>query len=390
MSLFSGSKKYIAPLCCVTYIGLFSVEAFAAGCVASRGAGMSYNALGIQKLDTSMLEGGADSHEHTEMDKDSGVQVTLAYRYFQSDRHFSGKEEHKNRKQEGSEVINTSRFVDLSIAYNINDRYNLGVTLPFAYHDRSQVVRANDPQRTILQRFHTQSTGIADAQVIATRWMIDPQSASKGNWTLGVGFDLPTGKKDAEDTFMVYDPKLKAIIAETRTVDQSIQLGDGGWGLILDANGFYGFTPALSGYVNATYTITPQEKNGVATFRSNPFESEMSIADTYLLRSGVDYLLSSKYNLSFTLGMRLEGVMVEDLTGGSDGFRRPGYDLSVEPGLVLGLDSWVVSLYVPVSVERNRQRSVPDEQYTESSGVYRHGDAAFADYSVTFALSKNF
>ncbi|MCZ7636208.1 MAG: hypothetical protein M5U12_09335 [Verrucomicrobia bacterium] len=37
----------------------------------------------------------------------------------------------------------------------------------------------------------------------------------------------------------------------------------------------------------------------------------------------------------------------------------------------------------------NRERSVPDQQWTEATGIYRHGDAAFADYLVMFTLSKS-
>jgi hypothetical protein len=45
---------------------------------------------------------------------------------------------------------------------------------------------------------------------------------------------------------------------------------------------------------------------------------------------------------------------------------------------------------VPVAVYRNRQRSVPDEQQSEATGEWRHGDAAFADFLVMFSLSRQF
>jgi hypothetical protein len=38
--------------------------------------------------------------------------------------------------------------------------------------------------------------------------------------------------------------------------------------------------------------------------------------------------------------------------------------------------------YVPVALERNRTQSYADKKRTEMTGVYAHGDAAFADYVV--------
>jgi hypothetical protein len=39
-------------------------------------------------------------------------------------------------------------------------------------------------------------------------------------------------------------------------------------------------------------------------------------------------------------------------------------------------------LSVPVAVERNHTQSVPDKIRTHKTGVYAHGDAAFADYTI--------
>jgi len=91
-----------------------------------------------------------------------------------------------------------------------------------------------------------------------------------------------------------------------------------------------------------------------------------------------------------SLGGRIEGVPVEDVQGADKGFRRPGYAISIEPGITLIKNSWSFSVTTPVAVYRNRLQSVTDKQWTEASGVYRHGDAAFADFSVTANISKSF
>jgi hypothetical protein len=94
--------------------------------------------------------------------------------------------------------------------------------------------------------------------------------------------------------------------------------------------------------------------------------------------------------LTVSLAGRIEGVPVYDLVGGSDGFRRPGYAISIEPGMSVTVKSWSFSLYTPVAVYRNRERSVPDLQQSAATETFRHGDAAFADYLVMCNFTKRF
>jgi len=110
----------------------------------------------------------------------------------------------------------------------------------------------------------------------------------------------------------------------------------------------------------------------------------MSIPDQYLVRAGTFASLPSLPNLAFGLGGRFEGIPVRDVFGPDDGFRRPGYAVSVEPSVVLAHGGHTFSLAVPVAVMRNRQQSIPDKanNYT--------GDAAFADWLLLFSWSFRF
>ncbi len=124
--------------------------------------------------------------------------------------------------------------------------------------------------------------------------------------------------------------------------------------------------------------------NGVQTGRSRPSEAIMSVSDQYLARVGIARPLPYTRRFAFTIGWRIEGVPVRDLIGKSNGFRRPGYAMSVESGLQYfrGRDTWSVG--VPVAVRRNRKRSVSDIL------VGGAGDAAFADYFITLGYSHRF
>ncbi len=350
---------------------LSNTPASGQGCVASRG-GSSFHLPGM------------------ELQPYQGFQAAVGYRWLHSDRHFVGDTEHPERQEEGSEVVNDSHYIDLSLSYAFTPRYSVNLTVPFSFNDRSQVARSNDVARTILLRYATQSFGLGDIRLIGNGWIIDPTRMPKANLLFGLGVDMPTGQKDATDTFQVFDAPSGRIVARERTVDQSIQLGDGGWGMILELYGYYRLMERLSGYVNGGYMITPEEKNGVPTYRGSPYESIMSIADTYYGRVGVDYVLQPRWGLSVSLGGRIEGVPVYDAMGGSEGFRRPGFAISIEPGVSLSRGGWTLNVATPVAVYRNRERSVPDKQRSEDTNTYRHGDAAFADYLLTATISKRF
>ena len=154
-----------------------------------------------------------------------------------------------------------------------------------------------------------------------------------GNVLLGLGFSAPTGDRDVQDNFLI--PFGTTPRTQQHAVDQSIQLGVGGWGVLFDLYAYRQIVPRLNAYLNGLYTMTPEEKYTPTASLSGDY----SIPDSYLGRGGFQYLLWPKHSLSLSLGARIDGVPVHDLTGGSEGFRRPGYAISIEPGLSLSVKS---------------------------------------------------
>jgi hypothetical protein len=362
------STKFIAVFAAL--FGCSAVDLHAQGCVAARGAGL----CGIHGI-------------HNEMGaSDTDWEASIGYRWLRSDRHFSGDTEQRQRQREGSEVINNSNFIDLGITYYITPRYSASVTVPFVVHDRSSTVVVGGER----QRYHTQSSGLSDVKVSGRMWVMDPTSPRDWNVLIGLGLDAPTGRKDSKDLFPVTSGGAITGAIE-RNVDQSIQPGDGGWGILLDLYAYYQFSEKLIGFVNGAYMITPEEDNGVPTGRNRPSERIMSIADAYVGRLGVEYTVWEKYGLTFSLANRIEGVPVYDLVGGSDWFRRPGYSISIEPGVMATVRGWKMGIYTPIAYYNNRERSVPDIQSgLNSRGEKVRGDAAFADFQVLASLAHSF
>lgn len=107
---------------------------------------------------------------------------------------------------------------------------------------------------------------------------------------------------------------------------------------------------------------------------SRASDSTMSVPDQFAFRAGLFKPIPRLHGLGILLRGRTEGVPVRDLIGGSDGFRRPGYIISVEPGISYMLSNFTTTLTVPVALIRNRTRSLNDIADSKPKNI-KHGDA---------------
>jgi hypothetical protein len=354
------------PAALLVAAGLFLAnhQAQAQGCVAVRGTG--FCPLGLH--DESAFLGAGD------------WQIGLSYRWLYSDRHFRGSHEERHRQAQGTEVINDSHFFDVNIVHGISSRFSAGLVVPFVYSERSAPYEHSGVRHT------TRAGGLSDVRLTGYMWLWDPVTMPKGNISLGIGPKFPTGDYKATDIFH------RATGPELGYVDQSIQPGDGGWGFGVEVSAFREVFPKASLYFQGSYLFNPENVNGVPppTVRGNPYETVTSIPDQYFARGGFSYLLVPHWGLSLSLGGRIDGVPARDAIGRNDGWRRPGYAVYVDPGVFVSHRNWFFSLTVPVAAYRNRVQSVADKRWTADSGIYRHGDAAFADFLVQATITRQF
>lgn len=353
----------VKGLICSFFI-LFSSQLFSQGCVAIRGGTMCNSGFG----NTFNLQKGE-------------ILAGTGYRYFKSFRHFRGSEEETYRVEQGTEVINYSNFLDLTVNYGLSDRFFAQAIIPFVHFDRSSMYEhGGNPPNGLGERHYTSAYGLSDIRLAVGYWLFDPIANPKFNYAVGLGIKLPTGKYDYTDTFYNQGPNRDQTI--TTVVDQSIQPGDGGTGITVDFQGnhFLGNSFLISTYL--FYMLNPRETNGVLTRNGN---AEFSVPDQFAARLGLTYLTSIQ-GLGTYFGGRVEGIPSNDLIGGSDGFRRPGYAVSLEPGLNFGKHQYFFNLSVPIAIYRNRTRSFIDRERSVQTGVFTQGDAAFADYLINFSF----
>ena len=340
---------------------------FAQGCVAIRSTG------GLCTMDEhpdSAVKGGAWLFNSNS-------------RYYKSFRHFVGKQEQFQRIALGNNVINKVVTQDFTFTRLFDDRWALAVDIPGADNSRSQL---NSTPGT---RFSTHTFGLGDIRATGYYWLFNPAKIHNFNVQLGLGLKFATGSYNQQDYFLQANG--------TRLlgpVDQSIQLGDGGTGVALEINTYYNPTHNFGFYGNFFYLASPRDVNGTPTSATAPSATKVaitsdveSVPDQYLVRLGGSYSIKK---FDFSLGVRDDCLPVHDIVGGSDGFRRPGYILSAEPGATWRIKNLAIYAFVPIAILRDRTQSVPDIRQTALTGVYAHGDAAFADYVVNIGLTYKF
>jgi hypothetical protein len=230
---------------------------------------------------------------------------------------------------------------------------------------------------------------LGDIRFGIQKWIVQPGSKS-WNIQLGSSLKLPTGNFNSSDIF--YNVGVNGT-PEVRPVDQSIQLGDGGFGVILETQMYVKLSEKIYLSTGAFYLINPREVNNIRTFREKlsptlANEAIMSVPDQFSSRLAANFSLSPVSNIS--IGARYEAVPVHDFIGGSAGFRRPGNILSAEPVYSYMKNNLSLSFGLPIALRRERPQSYTDLQYQRTTGTYRMGDAAFADYAINVGIQYTF
>ena len=311
-------------------------------------------------------------------------QISTTYRQLVSDDHYNGINEQTGRHADGTYVINKQKILDFNGTYAVNERFNVSLSVPYLAHGSWSIPLPLRPVRG--PRFQQDSHGIGDIILTGRYWMLDTQKHPKQNISFGVGIKAPTGEHDRTDMF----PDINGANIQQRAVDQSIQPGDGGWGILLDTQMFKAFGRTTA-FVTGTYLLNPRDTNGTPSIRATlglppdpvrPSLQVNSVPDQYVFRAGVLRPIGKK-GLTGSLAWRIEGVPPSDLIGDSNGFRRPGYATSIEPGLIYSRGKSTFSLNVPITLVRNRQK-------TRADNAPSAGDATFADHVLLLNYTRRF
>jgi hypothetical protein len=271
-------------------------------------------------------------------------------------------------------VENKINLENFNATYQISSRFSVTADIPLLTASR------HSNNSSIIYT----SAGIGDTSVLAEGWIWDPRERPNGNVQLGIGVLLPTGKDNVQNT--IYSNG----VTQTVPVDYSIQPGQGGWGIPWQWAAYKNWRSSQF-YFNGSYTMMTKDLGARRSNTNNPVTLTQfnAVTDQYLMEGGVAHPIHSVRGLTVLFGPRMEGVPARNLlpVGDNLGFRRPGFAISVEPGIQYAKNGNILSITIARAIYRDRTRSVPD---VLTGG---HGDAAFANWvwlaNYTFRVHHN-
>lgn len=287
--------------------------------------------------------------------KPGDTQVNLSVRKLRSTDHYNGEAEQLQRQTLGTYVVNTQNAVDLSISRTITERLSMSLGVPYvaaAWGIPSPTTPTPGP------RAMEDGRGLGDVSVSGRYWLLPTSRFRSGNIAGGIGLKFPTGNSGYRDTY----PNSAGLDNRPRFVDQSVQPGDGGWGLMMELQGFKR-VPHAQLFGSAAYLANPRDRNTTTSgsinrsTQANPSTTAdtafNSVPDSFLARLGAAVPVG-KTGLVGSMAWRIEGLPRYDLIGASHGFRRPGVEMFVEPGVSYAKGRQFISLNVPIGYYRNR------------------------------------
>lgn len=301
------------------------------------------------------------------------LEMTISYRFLHSENIYIGTDEQPQIKAAGLEPRFNLNSFDLSFRYGIGQRFSATVTAPFIHSTSS--LRHPDG----IRRKAGLGVELGDLRFQGSFWLLDPLKHPDGNLALSFGVKIPSANEASTGTLFTPGGPVE------RPVDIAMQPGDGGWGIIIEGQWFQKAFMNTMAYAAGFYMFNPRNTNGVEPPQSTAIKRFfMSVPDQYSARAGLAIPVWAGKGISLSLGGRVDGMPVNDVFGGSDGFRRPGYVIYFEPGVTWSSGKNSFNFESPIAVRRSIQTSVLDA----SRGVRTGG--GLADFLILAGYSRRF
>jgi hypothetical protein len=180
--------------------------------------------------------------------------VSLTWRNSTADHHYNGTVEQVQRQILGTNVVNKQNAITLSAAYQWTPRLSVNVGVPFI--NASWSIPSPITVGALGPRAQQDGRGLGDITALTRVALFNPQTHHTWNIMVGGGVKLPTGNNDYKDR----NPGISGQDNTLRPVDSSVQPGDGGWGVLLDAQGFRSFKRVMA-FGSGTYLANPRNTN---------------------------------------------------------------------------------------------------------------------------------
>lgn len=238
--------------------------------------------------------------------------------------------------------------IDLNAEYALTNQLALVLDVPY--------VRANsDTWYPDALRHAVSTSGLGDVTLVARQWLRGAGLFQPGgNLSIGLGVKAPTGRHDYPTNYWMANGSVIQFPAHVST-----EPGDGGWGVIVQSEGFEPVLGQMYLYGAGTYTMSTKKTNGIPIAPGST--TSWGVPDTWDGRAGIAYAVWPERGLSTSLGLRFDGTPVGDVLGGKDNFQRfPAIGGFVEPGLSFSMGRHNLQVTVPLRIYQDYRRSAVD------------------------------
>jgi hypothetical protein len=310
-------------------------------------------------------------------------QLSATYRQFTADEQFRGGSDLNPAVTSlNTQVISKMKFAEIDGIYALNQQLNLTIGVPYILKASSN--RALPATVAGSPRFEHSTSGIGDITLGGRYWLFDCDDSPDQNIGLGLSLKIPSGDSHVQDLF----PNGAGQDIRLRDVDQSIQPGDGGWGFVLSGQA-YKAVGDFTLFASGAYLFNPRGQNNTLSAPAflNPAGPQAvaanirynTVPDSYIFQAGLGYPLAILPGLSISLAGRIDGSPENDVFGKTTGFRRPGYFVTMVPGINYSTEKATFSINIPTRIY----------QYVHNSlGTPR--DSTFANYLIEASVSYRF
>ncbi len=118
-------------------------------------------------------------------------------------------------------------ILNMDLIYGLTNRFSVGVTVPFVSGYAESLQGAPGSPKP----YRYDQGGLGDVSIETEYWLSDPTTPSRVEGSVGFGVKTPTGNYTATGLF--YSPEGEV----RRPLDEGVQLGSGGWEILLRAQG---------------------------------------------------------------------------------------------------------------------------------------------------------
>ena len=307
--------------------------------------------------------------EHVPFLEAHAWQFGVATRRVATHRYFVGTQENETQAPGGQPLYLRLNSLDLSLSYATSDRLSFSLVVPLSYSTASNIDLDGN-------RYDVSSKGLGDLNLMGNLWLRTPGAHPNGNVILGFGVKAPTGSNHVMGDFGVPGAVIQSPLPQT------VQLGDGGWAALLQAQTFQRVVNRASVYLSGFYSVSLRKHTDVLW---PPANALWAVPDVYSARLGFAYGLKAEPVLTMSLGGRVDGTPTRDLIGGrTDYYRHAGYTMYLDPGLSYQMGRNQFNLNVPVRVRHNYL------SMTLSDGTVRPGAGGVGDFVIYAGWTRRF